>query len=172
MGGNLAIELMKMIQVDGVLLLAAPPVSYTSSLAPYLKLPDFVLTEKEEENQVLVEKFVSELSAHQSTIKYLKETFLNTDPVFRDRLLEEFGAMKFSDQLEILKQNNSTYVGCLMSLDDNAANNEFLIQLKEEAVFDFFEITQDVGHYGMLEKPKENYKSIMKFIEKVHERKK
>ncbi|MEX1193217.1 MAG: alpha/beta hydrolase family protein [Brumimicrobium sp.] len=167
MGGNLAIELMKVIQIDGVLLLAAPPVSYSSSFAPYLKLPNFELTENEQENIILIENFVSDFSSNQNVIDYLKETFLNTDSVFRDRLLQEFGAMKFSDQLAVLKQNKSTYVGCIIAVDDTGANNDFLNQLNNEGVFDFYAKIKDSGHYSLLEKPSNNYESIMKYLEKL-----
>lgn len=167
LGGNLAMELMKVMKVDGVLLLVAPPVSYTINMAPYLKLPDFELTDDDEKNNVLVENYVSELSPDPTTVAYLKKTFLNTDPVFRDHLLEEFGAMKFSDQLEILKQNKSTFTGCLLAQNDNLANNEYLNQLKNEGVFDFFEEISDSGHYSLLEKAKENLESIKGFLEKL-----
>lgn len=167
LGGNLAMELMKVMKVDGVLLLVAPPVSYTSNWAPYLKLPDFELTDDDEKNNVLVENYVSELSPAPTTVAYLKKTFLNTDPVFRDRLIEEFVANKFSDQLEILKQNKSTFVGCIMAHDDVSANNEYLNQLKNEEIFDFFDETANAGHYSLLEKPSESHQSIIKFIKKL-----
>lgn len=167
LGGNLAIELMNLIPVDGVLLLAAPPASYTNSLAPYLKLPDFDLTENKEENLTKVEAFVSSLTTNQEVRNYLKTSFLNTDPVFRDRLIEEFGEMKFSDQLDILKNNESTFIGCIMASDDVAANNEFLVQLNIEGVFDFFATISDSGHYSLLEESLGNIECIETFINKV-----
>lgn len=167
MGGNLALELIPELKIDGVLLLAAPPVSYTSDLAPYLKLPDFVLTDNHKENKVCVEKYLSEVTSDQDAIAYLTQTFLDTDPAFRDRLLEEFGAMKFSDELEILKKNNYTYIGCIMSIEDVGANNEYLNQLNKDNIFDFYDKIPDSGHYSLLEKPNENNTSILKFLENL-----
>ncbi len=167
MGGNLAIELMNVIEVDGLLLLAAPPVSYSSDLSPYLKLPDFVLSETHKENRRRVEKYLSEVTSDQSAIAYLTQTFLHTDPVFRDRLLEEFNAMKFSDQLEILKQNESTYVGYITALDDVAANNEYINQLDSVKIFDYYDKIPDSGHYSLIERPIQNKKSILNFIKSV-----
>ena len=167
MGGNLAIELMNLLQIDGLLLMASLPVSYSSKLSPYLKMPDFKLSERHQENRILAEKYLSQLSTDQSSISYLTQAFLKTDPVFRDRLLEEFGAMKFSDQLELLQQNNTTYVGYLMGLEDAAINREYLNQLVKEEIFDFFDVIPNCGHYSFIEAPLENKKFVLKFIERV-----
>lgn len=169
MGGNLAIELMQVLKIDGLLLLEAPPVSPSSGLAPYLEVPDLVLSDNQEENPSIIEKYVSNFCTSQTTVDYLKNTLVNTDPIFRDRLLEEFEALKFSDQLETIKQSKSTYIGCVMALNDNLANNEYLIQLKSEGVFDFFAEIQNAGHYSLLDNPEDVYESIMNFIEKLHE---
>ncbi len=166
MGGNLAIELMKMVKVDGLLLLSAAPISYTSSLAAYLKLPDLALTNNEEENLVLIEEFLRNFDSTKSTMSYLKKTFSTTDPAFRDRLLQEFGALKFSDHLEIVKQNKSIPVGCIIGLADTVVNNEYLVLLNSEGVFDFFAEIQGAGHYSLLEKPKESYDLTLKFLER------
>lgn len=167
MGGNLATELMRQIKMDGLLLLASPPVSYTSNFSPYLKLPDFELSDNEEENSIQIESYFSALSFNKNVINYLKKAFLVTDPHFRSRLLEEFANMKFSDQLEILKQNKSVFTGSIIATNDFAANNDFLNHLNSEEVFDFHTKITDSGHYSLLEKQSENIESIKTFLEKL-----
>lgn len=170
MGGNLAIELMKSLEVNGILLMEAPPVSPANSLAPYQEVPELILSENEEENPSIIEKYLWNFCSSQRTVDYLISALSNTDPVFRDRLMEEFGALKFSDQLKTISQNESTRVGCIMALNDNLVNNEYLIQLKNEGVFDFFAEIKNAGHYSLLDNPEEEYASIVKFIEEFHEK--
>ena len=167
MGGNLAIELLKVLELDGLLLLASPPVSYSRGVAPYLKLPDFSITEDSEENSRAIRNYLSESTSDQETIKYLSQTFLNTDPVFRERLLQEFAAMKFSDQLELLKQDNLTHLGCIVAKNDVVANNEYVYQIEQEGLFNYFDHISNVGHYSLLEKPQENKGLIEKFLENI-----
>ena len=167
MGGNLAIELLKVLELDGLLLLASPPVSYTRDVAPYLKLPDFSITDDSEENRRAILNYLSETTSDQEAVKYLSRAFLNTDPIFRDRLLEEFGDMKFSDQLELLKHENLTHLGCIVAKNDVVANNEYLYQLEREDLFNYFDRISATGHYSLLEKPQENIGSIEKFLENI-----
>lgn len=164
MGGNLATELMKVIPLDGLLLLSAPPVSYSSDLAPYLKLPNIELSESHNENVSRVEAYLSGATSDEMAMTYLTQTFLNTDPVFRVRLLEEFDALKFSDQLEILKQNNSTLIGSIMADDDTEANNVYLNQLSGDNIFDYCDRIPDAGHYSLIEKPRQVKNSILNFL--------
>ena len=164
MGGNLAVELMKVTKVDGIVLMTSAPISYTSTMAAYLTLPDFEFTKNHDKNTLLIEEFLRRIRVKDHTTNYLKEAFLHTDPVFRDRLLEELNAGKFSDHLEILKLNRSTTVGCIVGLDDMVANNDYMEKINEEGIFHSFKRIAGAGHYSLLEKPQENIDYIIKFL--------
>lgn len=112
-----------------------------------------------------MERCLSEVNSTQSVIG-LNNTFLNTDSVFRDRLLEVYGDMKLPDQLKTIKQNKLTFAGC--KTDSGVTSIcQYLDQLKTESVFDFYTETPESGLYILLEKPNENNTSILKFIENL-----
>lgn len=163
LGGNFALELLNTIKMDGLVLIGAPPISYTRTEPPYLQLPEMELTDNQTENISKLSAYFQQMSNSKTTVEYLTTTFLQTDPVFREKLLEEFAKGKFSDQLKNL-QNSSVKTACIMGQNDTIANNDYLNKLHNEGLFASVVNFDNTGHYALLDKPEACKQFIHDFL--------
>lgn len=163
LGGNFALELLNTIKMDGLVLIGAPPISYTRTEPPYLQLHEMELTDNQTENISKLRAYFQQMSNNPDSAEYLTTTFLQTDPIFREKLLEEFAKGKFSDQLKNL-QNSSVKTACIMGQNDTIANNDYLNKLHNEGLFASVVNFDDTGHYALLDKPKACKQFIHDFL--------
>jgi pimeloyl-ACP methyl ester carboxylesterase len=163
-GGNMAIELLNKIKVDGICLMGSAPLTYTSDDVPYLQVPDLVLTDNPSQNELIIDAFLRNFSTALLTIDYLKETFANTDPVFRDRLLEELYAGAFSDQLLLLEANPQAKICIMYGSEDRVLNSPFLERLSKEGRLPQPHLINHAGHFPLLDEPKACFLAIQEFL--------
>jgi len=163
LGGNLAAELTKHLKVDGIILMASMPLSYTKNKPPYAQIPELILNDEDVEKNMLVEEYLKNFGVTSKNLDAVKKAFLNTDANFRVRLVEEFMAGKFSDHLQLLNDSNLKIAG-IFDPSDHVVNQELLKELNDDGLFDELYFIQKTGHYPLLEDPKNCCRRIGGFL--------
>jgi pimeloyl-ACP methyl ester carboxylesterase len=163
LGGNLATELIPFVAIDGILLMASPPLSYTVNMLPYNQLPEMEWSADATENAKRINVLSNELTNHPKAAAVLKMGLSQTDPLYREKLGEELAAGKFQDQLQLL-QEAQLIKGYINGQNDTLINQEYAIYLKSNDVFDFFYEIEGSGHYPLLENTNKTIDCIKDFL--------
>lgn len=166
-GGNLACQLLaKLKQVDGVMLLSAIPINYQLEGMPYLKVPKYKISGNKTIDKANIKMELKEMDITEDTLEKAADVVLKVDPIFRERLLEDFAAGNFKDEQHILLQQKTTKKAIAIGSSDSVVNREYLEKCcLETNLFDKQYIINKAGHFPFYDNPDSCIKIINDFVE-------